>query len=893
METIDKSVKRAKAASLEALMKSKKMSKIIEDGWGEPSGSSKRDRMRSVVGSVHRAHKNYYAPFYVPPSMDGQGGPGLPQPGQQPGPTVAAGQPGAPQAPMQQAPGQDMMQPEEVMPKRNVVLPGVEVKEQGLMPSPGYVAQELRGQQSKSGTASSDFMKDMNNWLNAGKSVYGYFSKGMEGLAEGLAGAALDTGQRAGRDIGAAMSGMVTGYREPDLNNWRAFHRLEGERVAKFGADVEMFREYGGNLYREWSRMMNTFGPALYRGPKALSKPDVTAESEVTGEKESVFDKYGNLMPGADRAPKETEPTEPLMDPVLNKGYDRLAAEQYYGNLLKDAAERGLSPSEIADEGEGKTNHLPLDEPFRTDDEINVQYGMADIEAMKDIYGLDAVDQWWDSITDPDIKARYEPVYNAVKNGESTSSIVWRIMKDPDLLSKTLGVPKEALKYFPKDGSLASHLIDLRNLTEDKYRLDEMLYGIEQKALSGANLEDNVSAYIRGKDEYLTEIDRLIFDTNEQVAEMDTSNPYVAQRMSNYQNYLTILKGRQNQRYIDFLDMSLNQHNSELERLQSVYDRASTEAEKQFTDIKALTVERYAEVQALLTDMADTVSQKEDKWREKMRFEQEMLSAAMQNASAGIDLKYKPLVYEAEIKAKNEAAAGADADEFTWDLGELKDIDAKLGYADEDGAKSVSNYSDPLTMYNAISTSGDMDVESGFDHYLERVGTTLEQAVSRGDFGEIDVVASSLKTAINKEMVGEADSEVLQAVTDRFMGAVGKSIENGLYSRINQEPTQTDVMEAVKDLVGKGWIRKPRQLNERGSFVSEHAGIGTDLAGALFDVHAASIQPNPDTGEQGANPESTFDIDGNKPWKVDSSLFLNDLVNRLSSVFFKSALTLN
>ncbi len=57
--------------------------------------------------------------------------------------------------------------------------------------------------------------------------------------------------------------------------------------------------------------------------------------------------------------------------------------------------------------------------------------------------------------------------------------------------------------------------------------------------------------YIRGKDEYLKKIDNLLENANTKIANMDTSDPYVAQRCQYYLDYLYTLRDRQISRYND------------------------------------------------------------------------------------------------------------------------------------------------------------------------------------------------------------------------------------------------------------------------------------------------------------------------------------------------------
>lgn len=979
METVDKSIRRAKAASLEALMKSKKMSRLVDEAWNEPSGSSKRDRLRSLMGSVHKAHSNYYAPFASSASMDGQGGqgqvPSMPQPNQQ-----ASAVPGMTPQPTEA--GMEMAAAEETVPKRNVVLPGVTPKAEQAgaqpLPSPGYISERIREKEDKgSGTAGADFMSDVNRWINSGKNVYEYFV----GAANYGEPPHMALGKDMGDWLAKGYAGAPTGYKTPSEDNLREFRRLEDERVAKYGSDQEMFQKYGGILYRSWNNLMQTYGPTLFTSEgeqaeqqKKQSLSDMLAKADYTehytmrarrigipdetlaqvlqsygndtakvnewlGGMEQWFDskpfderalwrgkavgldeetvKYAMAYYGNDeKAVNDWLRTWELYKygtgpvPRVKKGYDRTSVEAYFANRMKDAADGDQTPADIAKQTEEETGGLPLGPEVRTDDEINVEYTFPDIEAMKAMYGKDAVDEWFNSIKDPSMKEQYRTIYEKVQNGESANSIVWSIMKDPDTMAKVLDVPKEYLKYFPQDGSLAGHIIELRNATEDKFKLDETLYKITQKKLAGANVESNVSDYIRGKDAYLAQIDKLLFDSKESMADMDTSNPYVEKRMKNYQNYLTILKGRQNQRYIDFMDMSVRQHNSELDRLQANYDAAAMQAEKEFTDVKALTTEKFLEIKDVLTDMACNVTQKEDKYREKMKYEQDMLSAGLQNAASLIDIQFKPELYKAQLeltraqarKATADADAAEDAaedatvtEDSDWDFGELAHIDDYLQYDDE--TKTVGNFSDPIRVWNLLESSTKVDSEQGYQYYLDRIGTNIESKAAMGEFGVLDAAMAALNSSVLSEMSG-GDSAIRREVNNRFINNMGTSISNGVYRRMKDEAVFPEVMDALKDLTGNsgmtGWFSKPMGLDDRKSFVSGHSQIGQGLAGALFDTYAMNIQPNPATGQPGAKPENAFDVDGVKPWKIaNRGEALESLTDSVTSALMQGSALLN
>lgn len=185
-------------------------------------------------------------------------------------------------------------------------------------------------------------------------------------------------------------------------------------------------------------------------------------------------------------------------------------------------------------------------------------------------------------------------------------------MMDKDQLAKDLGMSPEAAKLLP-EAFLQTQLIDLENARRDEFKIDEQRDSLLQKQLRGLTIESDLKSYIRGKDKYLGQVDKLLDETNERIVNMDTSNPYVAERMKNYTNYLTILKGRQNQRYVDFLNTSIDFHKADIEQSEAFYDRSLEEVNKLITQDKATTTEWHGMIKTMLKDLYDNIEYREDR----------------------------------------------------------------------------------------------------------------------------------------------------------------------------------------------------------------------------------------------------------------------------------------
>ena len=185
-------------------------------------------------------------------------------------------------------------------------------------------------------------------------------------------------------------------------------------------------------------------------------------------------------------------------------------------------------------------------------------------------------------------------------------------MMDKDKLAKDLGMSPEAAKLLP-EAFLQTQLIDLENARRDEFKIDEQRDNLFQKQLRGLTIDSDLRSYIRGKDKYLGQVDKLLDETNERIVNMDTSNPYVAERMKNYTNYLTILKGRQNQRYVDFLDTSIDFHKADIKQSEAFYDRSLEEVNRLITQDRATTTEWHGTIKTMLKDLYDNIEYREDR----------------------------------------------------------------------------------------------------------------------------------------------------------------------------------------------------------------------------------------------------------------------------------------
>lgn len=220
-----------------------------------------------------------------------------------------------------------------------------------------------------------------------------------------------------------------------------------------------------------------------------------------------------------------------------------------------------------------------------------------------------------------------EPVYNLeeeiIKAGGKTA---WQfdVMTDPDKLSQILGIPKEGLNWMPKSGLINESLKELREVKENEYGINNQLKNLMGLTARGKMVKPFIQDYIRGRDTYLNKLDSMLNTAKDKIAYMDLSNPAKRAEANNYLSYLTTLKGRQNQRYIDYLNSSIEQMNVQVQNNIDTYNILKETFEKDLADETAITKERYNKLEEILKGMADSVEERKKLEKENQKWEWEI-----------------------------------------------------------------------------------------------------------------------------------------------------------------------------------------------------------------------------------------------------------------------------
>jgi hypothetical protein len=264
---------------------------------------------------------------------------------------------------------------------------------------------------------------------------------------------------------------------------------------------------------------------------------------------------------------------------------------------------QGTNGSSNADitQGTSQSGILDMETPYATSNYI---------EKLNE-YGVDTTQEPLSE------SSRY--VQEAVDTGIGSKTFTQQLFQNKPALAETIGVPIEALDFLPESGFLSDYLSDLKKATKDNYQLDLQLKKIEDLENSSVNIEGNLANYIKGKDEYLGQLDKIYNDAQTKMISMDLSDPTDAKRMNNYMNYLTILKGKQNQRYIDYIKTSVDTLQDRLDAANNTYKYTKEAFESDYEEAKSGATEKYNRLQDIVGEMYNNVSNREEDYYKKIK----------------------------------------------------------------------------------------------------------------------------------------------------------------------------------------------------------------------------------------------------------------------------------
>lgn len=143
----------------------------------------------------------------------------------------------------------------------------------------------------------------------------------------------------------------------------------------------------------------------------------------------------------------------------------------------------------------------------------------------------------------------------------------------------------------------------LENTLKKSLGLDELLKKKTDLEKENPTIKQDLTDYVKARDEYIKDINTQMDVLDNTMATTDISNPVTNAMYQNYKDYLLSLKGKQNQRYADYVNRSIEEYNTDLTNTQNQYANAL----KLFNDSKSDIQSKYDNTKKVLVDMYKTL----------------------------------------------------------------------------------------------------------------------------------------------------------------------------------------------------------------------------------------------------------------------------------------------
>jgi len=801
---------KAKAVALKSMMKNKNLAKVLFESWDAKPGSTKNKRAASILRSIYKSSYNYNL------NNDGQGGPGdfssagnwlstfvdQSKPSQAPVPQAPTA-PYSPPATPQQKAGTVLTQPTpaqpitQVEPVEPVIPPTTKTK---FIQSIDPLLEEMDSYQKATTKPTPSKYYSEPAGLKQFKPAYDWL--------KGKVNTSVDTD--------AVMAGHKANFVNSLLkeNNDLTILTLEKRRTGTGKKSQEDWMTSGILIPEEvLSQSAQEFPLSKIQSEMKNYKADNLDASNA-----DIWNWYTSKYGLSTSTPSSTSS-------VFNKN-DYKGISDTIANAQKTA---GVNFTEATPEGINMLKNAiglgeedPIESDFSGENEVN--YG--DLETFKNEYGETELDTWYNSL-DPSLQSYYNDVYEAVKTGVGADTWAFQAMTDPNIL-EALGIPQEVIDQLPKSGLLSQQINDLYDATKKEYKLDDQLSKILDLQNRGVTIENDFNSYVRGKDEYLTQVNDLLEKSKNTAAFTDTSNPYVAKRLNNYLSYLTVLKGRQNQRYIDFVDTSIKEYQADLAQHESLYKTSSANAQESFKKLSSVTEESYNQMKVMLKDMYTNVDKRTELMRDTEKFSWDKAQAERDEAMDVLDM----------VKSQIEIDGGGSTDNEK--ITNLTSFDNLMGITeDDDGNLNFMTYN-PLEAMQNVSEEN-YNPRTALTRFTNFSGKNIKDKIKGdGDFvSEFNKYKPYLSAMEESEMVDET-------LTDDINSAFWRNIQSGLREYLMATPEKTkELRDSIDDLVGKGWFNKSE--SSRQSFVSGNSGLG-NVAGLMFDFSTSAVEKAKEAG---------------------------------------------
>ena len=407
-------------------------------------------------------------------------------------------------------------------------------------------------------------------------------------------------------------------------------------------------------------------------------------------------------------------------------------------------------------------------------------------------------------------------VQQAVNSGIGPSMFAMQLMSNPKQFKDVMESAGIHLTddQLPTGKTLSENINNISDSLKKQYQLDDLLNQKQSMIEGGITVERDLTDYIRGRDQYLNQTQGMIDNFQGKMSQMDLSNPDNAKQADNYLNYMYTLKGRQNQRYMDFLNSGITQYNRNLTEVSNNYDKALSSYQYELQKKTALTQDEYTMYNSALTEMYNNVEQAPMKklQMQSLRAQLNATAASTITDAAGNAMTGSPLAKDLGILdglPVGDSLVDPKTGELTSRVTSIEDTINNFT-----AQKGVSPYSVTYKITNAMKNK------------LSTISNTADAIKTGGDY--MGMVSSYFNQARDQQTAQQASQ-----MADDITRSIGTAITHSLTQNKND---LNNVVNAAQDLTSTGWFGSRKALPSRAQFVSNNAGVDSSISNALYQM---------------------------------------------------------
>lgn len=395
-----------------------------------------------------------------------------------------------------------------------------------------------------------------------------------------------------------------------------------------------------------------------------------------------------------------------------------------------------------------------------------------------------------------------------------------------DALAKNVGASTYALgaaeAAYP--GGLAAHQLADQKKLELEYNIKAKEQALSDLTAKSDAFLPTLKEYMSGKDQYLKYVDKMIEEHEKSMSSRDMSNPAVAKAYTDQSNYLYALKGKQEQRYSNYLAAATNDYKADVTKLTNDYTKTFEDYKNAVTEGATLDQNTYNDILTRASALYTDLEQAPTRALNQATVYDQYLKTSLGMAASGINQ---------DVVSNPDYAK--DKDQYIKDYGDKEGglNDAALSNGGlENVVNEVMNIQgrEPQALMAALSQLIQQTVVNAQG---DKATETPQQAVARikkyiDDFA---LVAPDAANALKQSLYKAGGSTTTSYI----------------------EKNMTQFKEAAKDLVmGQSqrgftnlWLKGDTEtgLTDKAAWKARHADVDSGLLDALYTHAQKTITP--------------------------------------------------